>query len=163
MKTTTTTSRRRGLTLAEMITVVGVLGVMAAVAVPIYSNTFGNSEAAIAGNTLETLNAAVHSFNEVNYELVLTGANTGGQNELAILHTLQYRSTTNPTFGSPYMDPNWCPTVSSSTKDFRLVWNGTLFTMVSPGTSGTGLKVAFDSTDFGKSYSFPTNYTTVGH
>jgi prepilin-type N-terminal cleavage/methylation domain-containing protein len=163
MKTATTTSRRRGLSLSEMLTVVSILGVLAAIAVPIYSNTFANSESAIAGNTLETLNAAVHSFNEINYELVLNTADSGGQNELAILHTLQYRSSTNPSFGSPYMTPTWSPTVSSSTKDFRLVWKGTLYTLVSPGTSGTGLKVGFDGTDFGTSYGYPSGYTTVGH
>ncbi len=98
MKTTTTNPRKQGLSLTEMLIVVSILGILAAVAVPIYSNTFGNSESAIASNTLETLNAAVHSFNEINYELVLTTADSNAANELAILHTLQYRSSTNPTF-----------------------------------------------------------------
>jgi prepilin-type N-terminal cleavage/methylation domain-containing protein len=162
MKTESTTSKRRGMSLTEVLTVVSIIGILAAVAVPIYSSTFGNSQSTVAENTLETLNAAVHSFNEINYELVLTTADTNGQNEMAILQTLQYRSPTNPSPSSPYMDPAWSPTISSSTSDYRLVWQGTLFTLVSPGTSGTGLKVAFDGSDFGTSYSYPSGYTTVG-
>jgi hypothetical protein len=116
----------------------------------------------VATNLVETLNTAVHKFNECNYELVYAATDGSTADEMAIVRTLQYRDPTNPAIGSPYVRPDWSPASSSNTNDYRIVWTGTLFKLVSPGTSATGMKVDFDGGDLGKTYTYPPGYTTVG-
>jgi prepilin-type N-terminal cleavage/methylation domain-containing protein len=155
-------SRKSGFTLTEVIVVIAVVGVLAAIAIPQIGGVLGSSKSAIASNLLETLNGAVHRFNQTNYELVLTGKKGDGAEELLILRSLQYRNPANPKPGSPYMRSDWNPAVSKNKEDYRLMWTGTTFKLVVPGKSGAGLKVDFDGADIGVPYEFPAGYTTVG-
>lgn len=152
---------RQAFSLAEMLVVVSIIGVLAAVAVPGYNASFNNSKAAMARNICETLNRAVHRFNEGNYELVLADDTTGTTTEFAILRTLQYRDPLYPRVGSPYMRDDWNPTSSNNTSDYRVQWTGTLFKLLTPGTAGWGLKLVFDCSDLTTHYQFPTGYTPV--
>jgi prepilin-type N-terminal cleavage/methylation domain-containing protein len=152
----------RGFTLAEMLTVVAILGVMAAVAIPKFGAVLGPSKETVARNLLETLNSAVHRFNQTNYELLFTGISVSGQDEMLILRTMQYRNPDNPAPGSPYMRVDWNPQSSSSTADYRLMWMGNLYKLLLPGESGTGLKVDFDGGDLGVPFVFPPGFTMAG-
>lgn len=154
--------REDGISIIELIMVIAVIAVIAAVAIPRFSELTSSSRAAIARNTLETLNTAVHKFNMSNYELLFTGVAPSGQDEMLILRTMQYRNPDNPKPGSPYMRSDWNPDISSSTEDFRLMWTGTIYKMISPGEAGTGLKVNFDGTDLGTQFVFPPNFTMAG-
>ena len=151
---------QQGFSLLEVLVAVAIIGILAAVAISSMSGTLTQTQAAIASNSEETLNTAVHRYNEVNGELIYTPTGTGSD-ELTILRTLQYRNPINPTVGSPYIVPNWNPVESSNTNDYRLAWQGTLFTLLNPGESGTGLRVAFDGSDMSTPYVFPSGYTPV--
>lgn len=148
--------------MAEVLTVIAILGVLAAVAIPGYTGSLGPSKTAIARNLTETLNNAVHRFNQTNYELLFTGVAVSGQDEMLILRTMQYRNPDNPAPGSPYMRVDWNPAVSSSTADHRIMWTGTVYRLLEPGQSGTGLKVNFEGADMGTPFVFPPGFTMAG-
>lgn len=147
----------QGFSLVEVMVAICIIGILAAVAVNSLNGTYFQSEAAVAANTKETLNTAVHRYNEVNGELVYPPTGSG-TDELTILRTLQYRNPANPAVGSPYVLPNWNPVESSDENTYRVAWQGTLFSLLSPGTSGTGLKVDFNGSDVTTSYVYPSGY-----
>ena len=49
---------------------IAILAVMAAVAIPKFGSVLGPSKETVARNLAETLNGAVHRFNQTNYELL---------------------------------------------------------------------------------------------
>lgn len=163
MKTRTPTATGRGMSLVEVLVAISIVAILTVLAIPNYMSYFGASQATVAGNLLETLNTAVHRFNEGNYELSVTpGTGTDASVELAVLRTLQYRNPLNPKVGSPYVHARWNPVASSSTDEYRIKWKGTLFVLLPPGTSGSGLKVDLNAGDMGTPYTYPSNYQMAG-
>lgn len=152
--------RQAGFSLAEVIVVIAIIAVLSGVSVVAFRSMKASAQLAVAQNSLETLNQGIHRFNEANYEIYYSGS--PGITEMQILRTLQYRNPDNPATGSPYVRPDWNPTVSASTDDYRLVWTGTLYTLAGPGTAGKGLRVDFTGADMGVPYAFPPNFSLAG-
>jgi prepilin-type N-terminal cleavage/methylation domain-containing protein len=152
---------QRGVSLVELVLVIGLIGVLAAIAIPQFTDLLGPSKVTIARNLQETLNGAVHRFNQANYELT-TSVVGSGEDEIAVLRTLQYRHPARPKPGSPYMRTDWSPTTSSASADYRIIWMGNLYKLLEPGQSGTGIKVSFDGGDLGKPVVFPPGFTMAG-
>jgi type II secretory pathway pseudopilin PulG len=152
-----------GFSLPEIIAIIGIIGVLASAAVVSVPRILGSSKSTVARNSVETLNSGLHRFNQSNYELIVTAVSGSADDELAVLRTLQYRDPNLPAIGSPYVRNDWNPAPSGSASDYRIVWAGTIFQLLEPGTAGTGLKVIFDGTDFGTPYAFPAGYTMAGH
>ncbi len=124
----------------ELVVVIAVIGILAAVAIPIMANNVKTANAATAQRNLNLLNGAVQSFNQANWELVLA-TSSGSDDERAIFDSLRYR---NPDVrlaspGSPYLPPNATFVASSDTNTYRALWNGRLYEFKSAGTAGTGL------------------------
>jgi len=124
----------------ELLVVIAVLAVIAAIAIPIMGNNIQTAAAGTARANLNLLNAAVQSFNQANWELVLA-TSSGSDDERAIFDSLRYR---NPDVrmaspGSPYLPPNATFVASAETTTFRAVWNGRLYEMRPAGSNGTGL------------------------
>jgi prepilin-type N-terminal cleavage/methylation domain-containing protein len=163
MQTNRTSFRQRlraGFSMAEMVTAIAILGILATVCIYSYTGIQLTAKKAIAQNSLETLNQAIHRFNEANYEIYYNGP--AGITEMQILRTLQYRNPSNPATGSPYIRGDWNPVITSSTTEYRIVWTGTLYKLLEPGTSGKGLKVDFTGADLGTPYVFPPNFSLAG-
>jgi prepilin-type N-terminal cleavage/methylation domain-containing protein len=152
----------RGFSLSEVLVTVAVIGVLAGVAIPIYSNLLSPSKEVVARNLLEVLNTGVHRFNQSNYELLFTGVAPSGQDEMLILRTMQYREPANPKVGSPYVRNDWNPLISNSADDYRIMWMGNLFKLLVPGQAGTGMKVDFDGKDLGVPFVFPEGFNMAG-
>lgn len=153
-----------GYSLTEMIWVVALLGIIGSIALTQVTQSLGGSRLTAARHKLEMLNQALHacamSEQEINAGDASPGAGTG--DESLVLSILQYRNTANPRPGTPYLAPTYRPKTSSNTDDYRLQWNGKLFVLLEPGESGAGLKVPFDSSDFGTPVVYPPNYRPAG-
>ena len=150
------------MSLVEIVVVVGVMGVMATVGVSVFQNIQEKSKDQIARSVVEKLNKAVHDYNHAYKPLDTPFLETSGDDEKAILMTLQYREPVNPGVGEPYMRPDWKPTRTSDTTEYRYVWRGRNWDLLKPGETGAGLKVLFDATDIGEMVVFPPDYTRFG-
>ncbi len=122
---------KRGVSLTELLVVVSVLAVIAAIGVPLMLNLVPSAGEQTATRNLNYLNGAVLSYNQAVEEL-----NTNAT-ETTILTMLQTRD--NRSHGSPYLPANLKTNTSSDSSVYRAKWNGRMFEMLPPGSAGTGL------------------------
>jgi len=157
-------ARRRGLSLIELLTTIAVIGTLSGVSIQSYSGLQKSARESVARDTLAILNRAVLHFSQTNWDLVLDPVNNATSDELAVLRTLQWRNPIagQATPGSPYLPINFCDTMSSSDKDFRLAWNGRAFELLEPGTPGSGLLTGATSAASAGVYAFPSDYQPIG-
>ena len=127
-----------GFSLTEVLIVVAILAIVAAISIPNISRLVTDSSYETAKRNLNYLNGAVVGFNEANWELVLA-ASSGSDDEQAIFNSLRYRDATNPATGSPYLPATAAFAATSDTSTYRAMWNGRMFVIVVPGSNGTGL------------------------
>ena len=153
---------RRGVSMAEILTAIAIMGVIAAVVIPSITGTLSASKQTIARNLVETMNQAVHRFNQTNYELLYTGLAPSAQDEMLVLRTLQFRDPDRPKTGAPYMRTDWNPDGSASSSDYRIMWSGVMYTLLEPGQPGAGIRVNFDGTDITTPFIFPPGFTMAG-
>ncbi len=154
---------RNGFSLPEMLVVIAVIGILASILVPIVSNVQSGSKSSVAQSQMNILNQAVMKFNEINWELVL-GPDPDPSNvdeELAIAHSLQYRTTDASSSSGPFLSQSLDLPTSSDTSKHRAQWNGRMFQIIDIGTAGTGLDL-LSIRDSGTNYVFPSGYEPVG-
>ncbi len=154
-----------GFSFTEMVTTISLLGILAGVVVTRLGGTYENSRAALATERLEILNRNLKERAASMKEYVLTRSDASTDDEFLVLMDLQYRhpDPEKADFNSPYIDPHYRPAKSSSTLDYRLRWTGRMFELLKPGTTGSGLKVAFDGSDVGAPRQYPSNYNSSGN
>ena len=157
---TTTSFRRRGFSLVEILVVIGILAILAGVLIPTITRVLPSARETISRANLEELNQAVLRFHQANWELVLEADDDSNDDEVAIVRSLQYRGA-NPAPGSPYLDPTMTIESSDDETTFRASWNGRVFQMLEPGTSGSGLDLARMHSS-GTAFAFNENYQPVG-
>jgi type II secretory pathway pseudopilin PulG len=132
--------RTLAVSLVELLVVITVLAVIAAISLPWVLNMVPASQYGLAERNLNYLNGAVLNFNQSNWELVLT-ASSGTDDELAIFNSLRYRAASNPAPGSPYLPDTVKFDVSTNASDYRARWTGRMFELTSPGSSGAGINL----------------------
>jgi len=145
--------------MVEIMVVIGALAILAGVMIPAISNLIPSARETTSFANLEELNQAVLRFNQANWELVLAAAD-GSDDEEAIARSLQYRGD-RPAPGSAYLEPTLTIVASDNDKIFRASWNGRVFTMLGPGTAGSGLDLARLQAG-GSVFNFGENYKPVG-
>ncbi len=154
---------RRAFTIVELLVTVAIIGLLASIAIPVYSNIREASEKAVAGDQVEALNRAITTFAQNCWKLPTAPDAASTADELAVLRSLQYQfpsASLKP--GSPYFDQTYDPPSSSNSLHLRIRWNGKSFELLEPGTSGTGLRYA-SGADYKKvPVSFPNGYKPEG-
>jgi type II secretory pathway pseudopilin PulG len=151
-----------GFSLVELVVMVAVMGILAAVGFAAFKNITEGSKEAIARSVTEKLNKAVHDYNHAYKPLDTPFIAASSGDEKAILMSLQYRDANNPAVGEPFMRPDWKPTRTSNTRHYRYIWRGRNWDLLLPGEAGAGLRVRFDATDIGELVTFPNNYVRFG-
>jgi type II secretory pathway pseudopilin PulG len=154
------THTRSGFSLVEVVIMVAIMGIMAALGVVAFGKVTKASRQTIAQNLVETLNNATKEFGHAQYPLVSDEENTDVDDELHILRTLQWKDPSIELgVAGPFMRGDWIPGTSSSTDDYRAVWSGSFWRVARPGEAGSGLKIDFEATDVGIYYVHDTDFT----
>lgn len=158
-----TVAGRRAFTLTELIVTVAIVGLLASIAIPIYSNVRDASEKAVAEDHVEALNRAVNTYSQTCWKLPVAANAASTADELLVLRSLQYQfPAASLKLGSPYFDTKYDPPSSSNSSHLRIRWNGKSFELLPPGSAGTGLRYA-SGTDYKKvPVSFPNGYKPAG-
>lgn len=155
---------RKGFSLPEILTVVAIIGVLSAMAIPVYNGITRRVEDAEAADFVESLNRAVLRFGQSNWDLPVAANHSATTDEFTVLRSLQYKwpaSSLKP--GSPYFTPKYNPVASSSSSTHRIRWNGRTFEVLKPGTAGSGLLKTFTGADqTSADYVFPQGYKPAG-
>lgn len=157
--------RSSAFSLVEMVSTIAVIGILTAIAVPSIGKIIGGSRKGVAENVVQTLNKATRQFGHSQWDLRTTANAASGGDELLLLRTLQWRDPNpsgelNPS--GPFMKPDWNPTTSTSSEDYRAEWTGSSWRLVEPGTAGAGIKIIFDGSDLGTPYVHGAGFTPVG-
>jgi len=134
--------RQSGVTLVEVITVVVVIGILAAITIPQFADLHDYAEDRTAKHHLARLNKAVLSHSQSISELTIAAADGSSDDEIAVAAALQTRDDSVP--GTPFLEPEWTAIPTSDTDQFRAVWNGRMFELVGLGEGGAGLLLDVD-------------------
>lgn len=132
---------RRGISLTELLVVLAVLGIIAAIAIPRLGQMQGGAEMTAAEETLERLNRAVHHHNQAWRELDVA-PESAAVDELVVVMELKTRREVAPGVplpGSPFLEGQYGLPATDDPGLFRAQWNGASFFMLRPGDSGAGL------------------------
>ncbi len=154
---------RSAFTLVELIVTIGVIGVLSAIAIPIYSGVRYASEEAVATDHVEALNHAVAKYSQECWKMPTLADASATTDEYAVLRSLQYRfPSANLKPGSPFFNPTYDPRTSSNASELRIRWNGKSFELLKHGQSGTGLKYDNGNDVRNNPYNFPAGYKPEG-
>ena len=150
--------------MSELVIVISIIGVLSTIAVGSFQQFIGGSKDALAAARQESLNQALYSFAQQNYEMLFNPMDGSAADEMVVLRTLEFRDPDidRAKIGSPYVDPRYNPVSNSSSASYRLRWTGKLYELLKPGQTGTGLLMNFEGTDYTTAFVFPPNFKMAG-
>jgi prepilin-type N-terminal cleavage/methylation domain-containing protein len=151
---------KQGFSMAELLVVIAVLGILAAIGVPVISGMIPGSETAVAQRNLNLLNGALHNFKQSYWE-ISTAASSGSDDERDIFRSLQFRDPVDPFPGTPFLPATAKFEATSSTETYRAYWNGMVFRMYPKNAVGTGLDL-LKMSETTTAYASTTNGPPVG-
>ncbi len=157
--------KARGFTFPELLITVGIIAVLAGIAIPAYSGITRTAKNVEADDFAESLNRAVSNFNQANWEIPTASAPDATTDEFVVLRSLQFKNWPAGSFkpGAPYFSARYHPEASSDSTQHRLRWNGRSFEVLQPGTAGKGFLKTFEGKDYkADDYVFPSGYSPAG-
>ncbi|MES2467656.1 MAG: prepilin-type N-terminal cleavage/methylation domain-containing protein [Verrucomicrobiota bacterium] len=164
-QTSITSVKPRGFTFPELLVTVGIIAVLAGIAIPAYSGITGTAKNVEAEDFAESLNRAVGNFNQANWEIPTAANPDATTDEFLVLRSLQFKNWPAGSFkpGAPYFSAKYNPEASSDSSQHRLRWNGRSFEVLRPGTAGQGFLKTFEGKDYqAADYVFPSGYSPAG-
>ncbi|MES2595432.1 MAG: type II secretion system protein [Verrucomicrobiota bacterium] len=155
---------RAGFSMSEIVVSISILGILATVVILNLGSNYESIKQTLAQEKAEMLNRGLGERAASHKEYTESAATGASWDESLLLLTLQYRDPddSQADLNSPYIDPRYRPKTSSSTNAYRLQWNGRRFEVLRPGTTGSGLLIAFDGSDYGEPRVYPPDFTTNG-
>ena len=128
--------------MVELMVSIATLGILSAIAIPIYSGTHTNATTQATTTTLDWLNDAVVLHN-LTSGLVLANAadGTSGGDEAGVISELikEKPAGSAAVVGYPFLRPTPVVVETDDINLARYNWDGEFFTVLRPGTSGTGI------------------------
>lgn len=129
----------KGVTLVELLVVIAVVAILAAILVPQVVGVGAATERSLAQRNLNKLNAAVGAFSQSNQLLSDLVTAEQADKEQAVLALLYDYDSSAPIPGSPFLDPAHVFIVTSATNRYRARWSGKVFAWIERGEAGTGV------------------------
>ena len=154
----------RGFSMTEMVMAISIIGVLGAAVIIAMTGVMAGSKEALANDKLEMLNQGLNQYKHSYKEYTYPASDGSNLDEMTVLKDLQYRNPNEikALTGSPFVRPDYQPSLSTSADDYRIVWTGSRFKLLRPGTPGSGIKVVFDGSDYGTPFVYPPNYSSSG-
>ncbi len=163
MKPGNQSHRRAGFSLPEVVVTITLIGILAAIVIPIYSDVRETSQKRVVEDHVEAMNRAVADFSHACWKLPTAADNATTADEFVVLRSLQWKfPASSLKLGSPYFDPKYDPASSSDSDTYRIRWNGRTFEVIARGEAGTGLRYRGVADYKTSPYSFPNGYTPAG-
>lgn len=127
----------RAFSLVEVIVIIGIVAVLAAVSIPVFQGVNQGAAESVALRNVNLLNGAVVAYNNANEELAIeTVPGTADEEQIVVL--LRQVDPDNLA-ASPYLPSEAEFATSSSSDRHRAYWNGKFFELVKRGTVGAGI------------------------
>jgi len=132
--------RTPGFSLTELMICVGVVGILSAIAIPQITHTDRAARSEVANQVVTSLNRAVTGYRQCGQEITQNANGSSAADETSVMLLLTSRDP--GIVGSPFLQgPSW-PSVGTDQNDtYRAVWDGRFFSILPPGTEGTGLRL----------------------
>jgi type II secretory pathway pseudopilin PulG len=127
-----------GFSLVEVIVMIGVIGVLASVALFVHRGSVEASRRVIARENTERLNGAVWKYNQIGEQIEVARDDADTDDEAAVMALLQTRDSVNLP-GSPFLPTELELGTSDSEDVFRARWTGIAFEILAPGVEGEGV------------------------
>ena len=129
-----------GFSLVEILVTVGIIGILAGIAIATITRTDSTARAEVANSIVTTMNRAVTGYRQCGSEVTISANADASADESSVMTLLTVYDA--GVVGTPFLrGVGWPSAGTTDIKTYRAKWNGRFFEVVPAGTAGTGLKI----------------------
>ncbi len=137
--TTTRPPRKKGFSLPEILVSIAIVGILAGLALSVFTGVSDTSQREAGSAYVETLNRAVMAYNQCGSTISIVANGASAADEQSVIALLTTEDPAIP--GTPYLAGNVPATASDDTAVMRVRWDGRYFELLAKGAAGSGLKL----------------------